>query len=127
MPKIKLVKIAEENGVEFDEALNIAKNSLPAEMLTGKGKATWVSEEGQDLLAAAIDVPELHPKQYKGTVVRLAPNPSYVYANVEELGRVIPCVVPRKFQSRMLKKSITIEEIKDASGSTFRQVKQNIF
>jgi hypothetical protein len=123
MPKIKLIHIAKEKEVSFEEALEVANKCLSNEMLTGKGKGTWVNEDGQDILDGAIEIPEIYPKHYYGRVVRLAPNPSYVYANIEELNKVVPCVVPRKTQSLMLHKRISIEEIKDNSGSTFRQMK----
>ena len=38
MPKKKLVKIAEEQEVEFEEAMRIALEKLPDGSLTGKGK-----------------------------------------------------------------------------------------
>lgn len=127
MPKIKLIHIAKEKEVEFEEAVKIANNCLSKEMLTGKGKNTWVNEDGQEILEGALEIPELHPKHYYGRVVRLAPNPSYVYAHVDELNRVVACVVPRRNQSTMFGKKIKIEEIKDNSGSTFRQAKTKIF
>ena len=123
MPKIKLIHIAEENKIAFEHAFKIAKKCLSEEMLTGKGKNTWVNEDGQEILEGAIEIPDAYPKHYYGRVVRLAPNPSYVYADVKELKKVVACVVPRKFQSQMLHKRISIEEIKDASGSTYRQMK----
>ena len=46
---------------------------------------------------------------------------------IEELKKAVPCVVPRRFQSTMLGKVISIEEIKDNSGSTFRHIKEKLF
>ena len=123
MPKIKLIHIAEEKDVSFEEALEVANKCLSNEMLTGKGKNTWVNEDGQEILQGAIEIPEIYPKHYYGRVVRLAPNPSYVYAHIVELNKVVACVVPRKTQPQMMSKKISIEEIKDNSGSTFRQIK----
>lgn len=127
MPKIRLIKLAEYHEVEFDDALEIAQNCLSEEMLTGKGRNTWVDDEGQVILDGALETPEIYPKHYYGEVVRLAPNPSYVYAFIEELKKAVPCVVPRRFQSTMLGKVISIEEIKDNSGSTFRHIKEKLF
>ena len=50
MAKTRLKIIAEEYGVDFDEALQMAQDKLPAEMITGKGKGTWKNEEGNDIL-----------------------------------------------------------------------------
>ena len=46
MPKKRLTQIAEEQQVTFDEAMQIATDKLPEGSVTGKGKNTWVSEEG---------------------------------------------------------------------------------
>ena len=126
MPKVKLIDIAEENKFDFELAFKIATENLKQEMLTGKGKATWVSEEGQEILDPLLLAPELHPAEYKGQVVRLAPNRSYVYVAVRDLKKTVACVVPRNQQESFLGKVISIEEIKDQKGSTFRYVKKKI-
>lgn len=127
MPKIRLSQIAKENGFEFDLALKIAKENLEEEMLTGKGKGTWVSEEGQCILDPLLLAPELHPNEYQGQVVRLAPNKSYVYVNVKDLKKSVACVVPRSKQEQFIGKKIWMEEIKDGRGSTFRYVKKKLY
>lgn len=127
MPKVKLINIAKENEFEFDLAFKIAKENLKEEMLTGKGRATWVSEEGQCILDPLLIAPELHPKEYKGKVVRLAPNKSYIYVSVKELKRTVACVVPRGKQESFIGKTVCIEEIKDDRGSTFRYVRKKLY
>ena len=127
MPKVKLINIAKENEFEFDLAFKIAKENLKEEMLTGKGRATWVSEEGQCILDPLLIAPELYPKEYNGKVVRLAPNKSYIYVSVKELKRTVACVVPRGKQESFIGKTVCIEEIKDDRGSTFRYVRKKIY
>ena len=127
MPKLRLSKIAEESKVEFDKALEIAQQELPKGSLTGKGRNTWVAQEAQEDLIELLEVPELHTKKYRGGVVRLAPNPSYVYAYINDLKKTIPCIVPRRFQKQMLGKKIDIEQIQDEKGSSFRYVKHKIY
>ena len=127
MPKIRLSQIAKENDFEFDLAFKIAKENLKEEMLTGKGKGTWVSEEGQCILDPLLLAPELHPQEYQGQVVRLAPNKSYVYVHVKELNKSVACVVPRSKQEQFIGKNIHIEEIKDNKGSTFRYIKKKLY
>ncbi len=126
MPKVRLSKIAKDNDFEFDLAFKIAKENLNDEMLTGKGAATWVNEEGQELLDPLLIAPELYPQEYKGMVVRLAPNRSYVYVKIKELKKTVACVVPRNTQESFLGKFIHVEEIKDSKGSTFRYVKKKL-
>ena len=47
MAKTRLTKLAEEFKINIDEALNIAQEKLSEEMITGKGKATWINESGR--------------------------------------------------------------------------------
>ena len=44
MAKTRLTTIAKECDIEFDEALKIAQDKLSEEMITGKGKGTWINE-----------------------------------------------------------------------------------
>ena len=46
MPKVLLTKIAEEYETPFDEALMLAQTKLPKDQVTGKGKRTWIGEQG---------------------------------------------------------------------------------
>ena len=96
-------------------------------MLSGRGKNTWINEDGQEILNVALIVPEIVPKHHKGQVIRMAPNPSYVYAKVREMQAVIPVVVPRRIQKTLLGKMISIEEITDKVGSSYRYVREKLF
>lgn len=126
MPKKHIKQIAQENDLRIEEAIQYAHEKLPKEQVTGKGNNLWVGEDGQKILHAAAFAPEIVPKYYQGKVVRNAPNPSYVYAHVRELDKVIPVVLPRYGKSNLLHKNITIEEIKDDTGSTYRYVKSSL-
>ena len=68
MPKKRLKTIAAEHEVEIDEIVKLVETKLPEHTITGAGYARWINEEGQDLLAEAIDIPELMPKRYRGIV-----------------------------------------------------------
>ena len=50
MPKQRLASIAEEYEVPFEEAIKIIKDKIPEEFVTGSGKNTWISEEGQAII-----------------------------------------------------------------------------
>jgi hypothetical protein len=50
MPKKKLTDIAQEYDRAFEELLDMVFNNLEEEMVTGRGKNTWISEEGQAVL-----------------------------------------------------------------------------
>lgn len=126
MPKVKLTKLAEENNTSFEEAMEIAKDKLPEDYLTGKGKNTWVCEEGQDILIEAFDVPELVPKFLHGIVKHNAPNPHYVYAYIKEIGKKVPVVISKYFKDRLVGKQIDIEAIQDNKGVSYRHAPKKI-
>ena len=68
--KIRLSELARQGHYEWDELLALAKEKLSEDMITGVGRNTWISEEGQEILADAMDVPEATPAHYKGQVIR---------------------------------------------------------
>lgn len=126
MPKVKLTKLAEENDISFEEAIEIAQDKLPEDYLTGKGKNTWVCEEGQEILVEAFDIPELVPKFLKGRVQYAAPNPHYVYAYIPEIQKKVPVVISKHFKDRLIGKNIDIEAIQDNKGVSYRHAPKRI-
>ncbi|WP_347852019.1 hypothetical protein [Planktomarina sp.] len=122
MAKVKLTKIADRFESSFDSFLNLAKRKLSAEMLTGKGRNTWVNEEGQKILVDCMYIEEIIPKHFKGKVLAEAPNPSYVFAYIDEIKMKVPVVIPRKYKGKMNGKTITIEMIEDVRGRSYRYV-----
>jgi len=122
MAKVKLTKIADRFKSSFDLFFNLAKRKLSAEMLTGKGKNTWVNEEGQKILIDCMYIEEIVPKHFKGKVLTEAPNPSYVFAYIDEIKMKVPVIIPRKYKGKMKGKTITIEMIEDVKGRSYRYV-----
>jgi hypothetical protein len=122
MAKVKLTKIADRFESSFDSFLNLAKRKLSAEMLTGKGRNTWVNEEGQKILVDCMYIEEIVPKHFKGKVLADAPNPSYVFAYIDEIKMKVPVIIPRRYKGKMKGKTITIEMIEDVRGRSYRYV-----
>jgi len=122
MAKVKLTKIADRFESSFDLFLNLAKRKLSAEMLTGKGRNTWVNEEGQKILVDCMYIEEIVPKHFKGKVLADAPNPSYVFAYIDEIKMKVPVIIPRRYKGKMKGKKITIEMIEDVRGRSYRYV-----
>jgi len=122
MAKVKLTKLAAQFAQDFDSFFELAKSKLSADMLTGKGKNTWVDEEGQKILIDCMYVEEIVPKHYKGKVLAEAPNPSYVFAYINEIQMKVPVVIARKYKGKMKGKTITIEMIEDVRGRSYRHV-----
>tara|TARA_R110001592_G_scaffold228749_1_gene485286 strand:+ start:3890 stop:4261 length:372 start_codon:yes stop_codon:yes gene_type:complete len=81
MAKKKLKQIAEEFEISFEKAQEIAFQNLEEEMITGRGKNTWINEEGQKVFDSMTPVPVI----YRGRAIRLMPNPNYVLVKVPEL------------------------------------------
>jgi hypothetical protein len=122
MAKVKLTKLAAQFAQDFDSFFELAKSKLSADMLTGRGKNTWVDEEGQKILIDCMYVEEIVPKHYKGKVLADAPNPSYVFAYIDEIKMKVPVVIARKYKGKMKGKTITIEMIEDVRGRSYRYV-----
>ena len=122
MAKVKLTKLASQFAQDFDSFFELAKSKLSADMLTGKGKNTWVDEEGQKILIDCMYVEEIVPKHYKGKVLAEAPNPSYVFAYINEIQMKVPVIIARKYKGKMKGKTITIEMIEDVRGRSYRHV-----
>jgi len=122
MPKTRLSKIAEEQEVEFDEALRIATEKLPEGSVTGKGRNTWVTEEGAKILEDSFMIEEIIPKHFTGTVIAECPNPKYNVVFSKEIGKRANVLLPRKWQGKLLKKIIIFEAIEDSKGVSYRYV-----
>ncbi|MEK9986778.1 MAG: hypothetical protein VW879_18725 [Opitutae bacterium] len=118
--KIRLSELARQGHYEWDALLALAKEKLSEDMITGVGRNTWISEEGQDILADAMDVPEATPAHYKGKVLKVAPNKKYVYAYIRENSMKVPVLVPKKLSNKLVGKTILIEAIQDVSGTSYR-------
>jgi len=124
MAKKRLAKISEEQEVDFDEAMRIAVEKLPEGSLTGKGRNTWVSEEGTAILEDSFMIEEIIPKHYSGIVLYECPNPKFNYVHNKELGKKVPMLIPRKWQGKLIGKQVTFEAIEDDKGTTYRYVRK---
>ena len=122
MAKKKLTIIAEEQEVEFEEAMRIATEKLPEGSLTGKGKNTWVNEEGTAILEESFMIDEIIPKHYIGKVLQECTNPKYNVVYNKEIGRRVNMLIPRKWQGRLVGKEVTFEAIEDTKGVSYRYV-----
>ena len=122
--KTKLTKLIEGYDVEFDEALQIAQDKLPREEITGKGKGTWINEEGVKILDEAFDIPEIVPKHIKVKIISECPNRCYNWGHSKELGKKVPVLIPRRFYGTLVGKTISVECITDDTGTSYRYVHQ---
>ena len=122
--KTKLTKLIEDYDVEFDEDLQIAQAKLPREEITGKGKGTWINEEGVKILDEAFDIPEIVPKHIKVKIISECPNRCYNWGHSKELGKKVPVLIPSRFYGALVGKTISVECITAATGTSYRYVHQ---
>lgn len=122
MAKKKLTQIVEEHEIEFDEALEMAQEKLPEGSLTGKGKNTWVTEEGTKILEDSFCITEIIPKHFQGVVLNEAPNPKWNYVRHPVTNKRVPVLIHRRWQGRLVGKVIIFEAIEDTQGVTYRHV-----
>lgn len=105
MPKKKLIQLAQEYEISFEEAQDFVSINLAEEMVTGKGKNTWINDDGQKVFEEMIPINIL----YRGKCVALAPNPAYIMVHVQELGKKVKVKIPLRFSKNMLGKIVHIE------------------
>ncbi len=96
MPKKKLTQLAEEYGIPFEEALDLVFKELEEDMVTGRGKNTWINDDGQRVLDEFISMPVL----YRGPVLSEAPNPNYIIVYVKELSKKVPVKIPLRYKGK---------------------------
>lgn len=124
MPKKRLKTIAAEHELQVDEIVELVETKLPEHTITGTGYARWINEEGQKLLAEAVDIPELMPKRYRGVVHSKAPNRSYVYVYIREIQKKVPMVIARRYEDWLTPgKQVNVEAIEDEKGTSYRYVR----
>ena len=124
MPKIKLTALSDEYEETFEEAIDIVMDKIPEDYISGKGKNTWISEEGQDIIKEGLFINEIIPKNYIGKVIAECPNPRYNFVYNKEIGKRVPVMIPRRLQGKFIGKAINFEGIEDVNGVSYRYVKK---
>ena len=113
MPKKKLTQLAEEYGIPFEEALDLVFKELEEDMVTGRGKNTWINDDGQRVLDEFISMPVL----YRGPVLSEAPNPSFIMVYVKELSKKVPVRIPLRFKGTFPKGKVVYLEADNSSDT----------
>ncbi len=124
MPKINLTTLSDEYEVTFEEAIGVVLETSPEEYITGRGRNTWISEEGQEIIKEGLFIDEIIPKNYIGKVIAECPNPRYNFVYSKEIGKKVPVMIPRRLQGRFVGKVINFEAIEDLKGVSYRYVKK---
>ena len=111
MAKKRLTQITEEYGIPFEEGIDLVFKHLEEDMVTGKGKNTWVTKEGQIILDEFISMPVL----YRGQIIQEPPNPNFVIVYLKELAKKIKVRIPMRLRG-CLKRGKLIYFEADNSG-----------
>lgn len=120
MPKIRCLQLAKEMGIEVEELLARAQSVIRPGMSTGKGKNTWFTDEGADLIRQAEESPLTVSRIYHARGLHPAANPRWMMCVVEGVMGKVPVAIPRKLQGKLVNKPFMVEAIKDARGTTYR-------
>jgi hypothetical protein len=113
MPKKKLTQLAEEYGIPFEEALDLVFKELEEDMVTGRGKGTWINDDGQRVLDEFISMPVL----YRGPVLSEAQNPMYIMVYVKELSKKVPVRIPLRYKGTFPKGKVVYLEADNSSDN----------
>ena len=105
MAKKKLTNIAEEYGLTFEEAQELVFKHLNEETVTGRGKNTWINEEGQTALDDVIAMPVL----YRGKVLSEAPNRNFLIVYIKDILRKVPVRIPARMQGLLVGKMVYVQ------------------
>ena len=105
MAKKKLTNIAEEYGLTFEEAQELVFKHLDEETVTGRGKNTWINEEGQTALDDIIAMPVL----YRGKVLSEAPNRNFLIVYIKDILRKVPVRIPARMQGLLIGKMVYVQ------------------
>ena len=103
--KKRLTEIADDFGISFEEAKDIAFNNLEEDMLSGKGRGMWISEAGQIAMDSIVHIPVI----YRGRVTRLCPNPLFVMVNLKDICKNVSVRIKFGQQKNMLMKYIYVQ------------------
>ena len=118
-------ELAQQHGITVEKLLETIYDKLPPESYVGKGKNTWVSPDQLETLKLALDAPLVVPSRLRGKVIKLANNPRWVYCVIEGMENRHPVMVPSRLRDRILGKTIEIEAISDATGTSYRYARRN--
>tara|TARA_X000001388_G_scaffold14943_1_gene8794 strand:+ start:2446 stop:2808 length:363 start_codon:yes stop_codon:yes gene_type:complete len=105
MSKRRLKDIAEDFDISFEKAQDLATNNLEEEMVSGRGKNTWISLEGQKMFDDLIPMPIL----YRGRVLCLAPNKRFAFVFIKELTKKVPVKIPPRYIKNVVGKFICVQ------------------
>jgi len=126
MAKKKLTALAEEYNQPLEKMRDIVSMYLDEEMVTGRGKNTWIDERGQAIIDDCVPMPAQQegPEVYRGQVLNECPNPMFLWVHHRDRACKVAVKIPKRMQGKLLDKIIYFEEIHDGDKVNYNWVKK---
>ena len=105
MPKRKLTEIANDFEISFEKAQDIVTNNLEEDMVTGRGKGTWINDAGQKIFDDLIPITVI----YRGQTLSLAPNPNSIIVYIKDLAKQVPVKAPSMYSKQLVGNFVHVE------------------
>jgi hypothetical protein len=118
--KVKITELAEELGVNVNDLMLLKAKKLTPEDYTGHGKNTWFTESAVLKIRLAMDIPEFSPDVLQADYVHDAPNPRWIYGNIQGVGGKRAILIPPKLRGKLKNKKFPVHAITDNTGTTYR-------
>lgn len=117
---IRLKELAEELEKPPEEILGVVEHKLSSSQWERRGRGIFVSEEGAELVRANYVIPEVVPDKFTAYVKAEARNPVWVYIVIPGMEGRHLALIPRRLCGKLVGKTIVVDAITDAKGTTFR-------
>ena len=117
---IRLKDLAAELEKPMDELVEVMEHKLSSDQWERRGRGVFVSEEGAELVRANYVIPEVVPDKFQAYVKAEARNPIWVYVIIPGMEGRHLALIPRRLCGKLVGKTITVDAITDANGTTFR-------
>lgn len=118
--KKRVTALADELHTTPEELLARIKTVLAPRHYKGRGKNTWITASGCDLLRQSEECPMTVSRIKQAIGIAMAANKRWMYATVDGFHGKVPVLIPRKLIGQLEKKKFQVEVIEDTNGVTFR-------
>lgn len=117
---IRLKDLAAELEKPMIEVETVIKQKLSPDQWEQRGRGFFVSDEGAEIVRASFDIPEIVPDKFTALVKSEARNPVWVYIVIPGMEGRHLALIPRRLCGKLVGKTIIVDAITDANGTTFR-------
>ena len=113
-------RLAAELGKTPEEIEAIRKEKLSDKDWRKMAWGIAIMKSGEEIIRNNDIVPEIYPKKHRAWVKAPAKNPRFVWCLIDGIEGRHPVLIPRRFIGKLVGKYITVDEIRDINGVTYR-------